>query len=176
MCSKHCPVLALPGFHLDFCIDADASSLGVGPVLHQQEHPITFFCKALGMRHQSLFIYEKETSAALLAVKKWHPYLVGRRFRIRTDRQSLRFLSDQHAITPFQQKWVANTNVVVDALSRQPSSLEGQLLQMVGSSVISRLFTQCSFLGRMIPSSASYVSSSNTDPPLLLSTHGMVDS
>ncbi|KAG8485931.1 hypothetical protein CXB51_019282 [Gossypium anomalum] len=43
--------------------------------------------------------------AVLLAVKKWHPYVVGRRFQIRTDQQSLKILADRQAITPFQQRW-----------------------------------------------------------------------
>lgn len=30
----------------------------------------------LGIKHQALSIYDKKTLAALLAVKKWHPYLV----------------------------------------------------------------------------------------------------
>lgn len=72
--------------------------------------------------------------AVLLAVRKWHAYLVGCHFKISTDHQSLRFLSDQVAITPFQLRWVAKmlgynfevsyrkgiNNKVADALSRQP--------------------------------------------------------
>lgn len=79
--------------------------------------------------------------AALLAVKKWHPYLVGRHFIIKIDHQSLKFLSKQQAIIPFQQRWVAKMlgydysimyrrgtqNVVVDALSRKPNVEETQL-------------------------------------------------
>lgn len=53
------------------------------------------------MRHQSLSIYEKEILVVLLDVRKWHACLVGRHFKIRTDHNSLRSLSDQVAITPF---------------------------------------------------------------------------
>lgn len=83
----------------------------------------------------------------LLAVKKWHSYLVGRPFVIKMDHQSLKFLLEQQAITPYQQKWVAKMlgydysivyrkgaqNVVADALSRKPSELEHQLLQCEGN-------------------------------------------
>lgn len=88
-------------------MDTDASGIGVGAVLQQQGRPVAFFSKALGIRHQALSIYEKEMLAVLLAVRKWHTYLAGRYFKIQTDHQSLRFLSDQAAITPFQQRWVA---------------------------------------------------------------------
>lgn len=65
---------------------------------------MAYFSKGLGVRHQTLSIYEKEMLAVLLAIKKWHSYFVGRYFKIRTDHQSLRFLADQVAVTPFQQK------------------------------------------------------------------------
>lgn len=75
------PVLALPDFELDFYVDADASRTSVGVVLQQQEQHVAFFSKGLRVRHQALSIYEKE----MLAVKKWHSYLVVRHFKIRTD-------------------------------------------------------------------------------------------
>lgn len=128
------PVLVLPNFQLEFTVDTDTSGFGIGAVLQQQGRPVAFFSKALGVRHQALSIYEKKMLAVLLAVRKWHTYLVGRHFKIRTDHQSLRFLSNQMVITPFQQCWVAKmlgydfevsylkgiNNRVADALSRQP--------------------------------------------------------
>lgn len=64
--------------------------------------PIALFSKALGVKHQTLSIYDKKKPFVLLAVKKWHSYLVGRRFSIRIDYQSLRFLSDKQPVTPYQ--------------------------------------------------------------------------
>ncbi|KAA3484985.1 Integrase, catalytic core [Gossypium australe] len=59
---------------------------------------------ALGIKHQAFSIYDKEMLVVLLAVKKWHSYLVRRRFHIRADHQSLRFLSNRQAITLYKQK------------------------------------------------------------------------
>lgn len=87
-------MLTLPKFQEPFCVDADASGQGVEAVLQQKGKPIAFFSKGLGVRHQTLSIYEKEMLVVLLEVKKWHFYLVGRPFLIRTDHQSLRFLSN----------------------------------------------------------------------------------
>ncbi|KAG8495472.1 hypothetical protein CXB51_013116 [Gossypium anomalum] len=150
------PVLVLPNFQLEFTVNTDASGTGVGAVLQQQGRPVAFFSKALGIRHQALSIYKKEMLAVLLAVRKWHTYLVGRHFKIRTDHQSLRFLSDQVAITPLQQRWVAKmlgcnfevsyrkgiNNKVADALSCQPQLEQCQCFQVSISSAISGLLEQ----------------------------------
>lgn len=85
-------MLVLPNFQLEFTVDTDVSGGGIGAVLQQQGRPIAFFSKALGVRHRALSIYEKEMLVVLLAVRKWHAYLVGRHFKIRIDHQSLRFL------------------------------------------------------------------------------------
>lgn len=79
----------LPNFQLEFTVDTDACATRIGAVLQQQGRPVAYFNKALGVRHQALSIYENEMLAILLAVKKWHAYLVGRHFKIRTDHQSL---------------------------------------------------------------------------------------
>lgn len=127
-------------------METDASGHGIGAVLQQNGKPVAFFSKALGVKNQALSIYNKEMMAVFLAVKKWHSYLVGRNFIIKTDHQSLKFLSEQQAITPYQQKWVAKMlgydysivyrkgtqNAVADALSRKPIASEGQLFQCEG--------------------------------------------
>ncbi|KAL4385004.1 hypothetical protein GQ457_15G026090 [Hibiscus cannabinus] len=150
------PVLALPDFNEEFIVETNASALGVGAVLVQKGKPLAFFSKGLGIRHQGLSIYEKEMLAALLAVKKWSPYLLGRHFKIKTDHQSLKFLTDQQAITPSQQKWVVkmlgydfevvyrsdSQNKVADVLSRNPSF--GGCQTMAVSSVTSELFKKIS--------------------------------
>ncbi|GMI67908.1 hypothetical protein HRI_000460100 [Hibiscus trionum] len=73
--------------------------------------------------------------AALVAVKKWSNYLIGKHFKIRTDYQSLRFLTENQVVTPTQQKWVIKmmgydfevcykkgiNNTIADALSRRPT-------------------------------------------------------
>ena len=77
-------------------------------------------------------MYEKELMA-LEAIQHWRPYLVGRRFQVRTDQHSLKHLLQQPITTPAQQNWVAKLlgydfeivyrlgkfNCVVDALSRR---------------------------------------------------------
>lgn len=45
------PVLALPDFSKPFTIHTDASQFGVGAILMQQDHPLTFLSRALGPKN-----------------------------------------------------------------------------------------------------------------------------
>lgn len=70
----------------------------------------------------------------MVAIQKWKHYLLGHKFKVRTDQQALKHLLEQKAGTPFQQKWITNLlgfdfsveyhsgkgNKVADALSRLP--------------------------------------------------------
>ena len=64
------------------------------------------------------------------ALAKFRQYLVGNRFRVRTDHNSLRFFLEQKKLQERKQKWISNiqsdyfdieyvkgkNNVVVDSL------------------------------------------------------------
>jgi hypothetical protein len=90
------PVLALPDFTQPFVIETDACDKGVGVVLAQNGHPISFFSKALSVSNQRLSTYEKEFLVVLMAVDKWHNYLNRHLFMIQIDRKSLYHLQDQN--------------------------------------------------------------------------------
>jgi len=127
------PVLALPNFTQAFVIECDASGVGIGAVLMQEQRPIAFLSKALKGRALHMSTYEKELFALVTAVQKWRPYLLGQTFVVKTDQQSLKFLLEQKVGTPFQQKWITkllgysftveykkgSDNRVADALSRR---------------------------------------------------------
>lgn len=55
---------------------------------------------------QSESTYIREMYAITEAVKKWRQYLLGTKFKIYTDQQSLRHLLTQSIQTPAQQKWL----------------------------------------------------------------------
>lgn len=98
------PVLALPNFARPFCIETDASTVGIGAVLTQDSHPLAYISRALGPKSKGLSTYEKEYMAVLMAVQQWRQYLQFAEFTIYIDQQSLVQLTDQRLHTPWQQK------------------------------------------------------------------------
>ncbi|KAI5334926.1 hypothetical protein L3X38_025059 [Prunus dulcis] len=130
------PVLALPDFNKLFIVECDASGSGIGGVLMQEKRPVAFFSHALQGKTLFLSTYEKEMMALVFAVQKWRPYLLGRKFVVRTDQRSLRHLWEQKITTTAQEKWLVKfmgydftieykkgkENLVADALSRRNAS------------------------------------------------------
>lgn len=52
--SKVAAMLGWPDFSRDFVVETDASEVGIGAVLSQNNHPISFISKALAEKHKSL--------------------------------------------------------------------------------------------------------------------------
>lgn len=129
------PVLAIPDFSKQFHIQTDASEAGVGAVLLQDGHPLSFISKALGPRTRGLSTYEKEYLAILVAIDHWRAYLQHSEFIIFTDQRSLMHVTEQRLHTPWQMKLYTKlvglqyriiykrgtSNMDVDALSRHPA-------------------------------------------------------
>ena len=65
------PVLHLPDLELKFVIETDASNIGIGAVLMQQGHPISYFSQKLGPRLRVASTYIKKLHAIVDAVQTW---------------------------------------------------------------------------------------------------------
>jgi hypothetical protein len=99
-------VLALPDFTKTFVLECEASGKGIGTVLMQAGRPLAFTIKQLSEKNLGKPIYEKEMLTILHAVELWRPYLLGQRFQIKTDHQSLKYFLEQCISSQEQQKWV----------------------------------------------------------------------
>lgn len=99
------PVLRLPNFSIPFVMETDASNTRIGTVLMQEEQPVAFFSKKMGLRMKGKSAYLKEL-VVTEAVKKWRQYLLGSFFVIRTDHRSLKELFQQVIQTLEQQYYI----------------------------------------------------------------------
>ncbi|KAK3745260.1 hypothetical protein QZH41_010890 [Actinostola sp. cb2023] len=90
------PVLAYPTSKDPFILDTDASNIGLGAVLSQvqdgEEKVIAYYSKSLSKAERNYCVARKELLAIVNAVKRFHHYLYGRPFLVRTDHGALRWL------------------------------------------------------------------------------------
>lgn len=98
----------------------------------QQGRPLAYYNSALCPRNAALSTYEKEALAILEALKRWRHYLLGNELIIKTDQQSLKFITGQKITEGVQHKLMMKLlefnfkiqykkgveNKVADALSR----------------------------------------------------------
>ena len=70
-------------------MDIDASDEGLGVVLSQEqnsnERVLAYASRTLSVTERNYSITRKELPAVIFGLKKFRPYLIGRRFVIRTD-------------------------------------------------------------------------------------------
>jgi transposase InsO family protein len=105
------PVLMIFDPDLPVELHTDASSDGYGAVLFQKKdsklHPIEYYSKRTTKPESAYHSYELETLAVVNAVKHFRHFLVGRRFTVITDCNSLKAARTKHDLTPRAQRWWA---------------------------------------------------------------------
>jgi hypothetical protein len=129
-------LMRFPDFSQPFVLVCDASDCQIGSVLLQQFdsalQPIYYYSHALDTQQRQYSVTEKECLAMVLSIKRFHVYLHGRFFIIRTDHRALVWLyrcKDQFSKllrwSLFLQQYQflivygkGEHNVVADALSR----------------------------------------------------------
>ena len=72
----------------------------------QNHHPIAFESRKLKNYESHYSIYDKEMLAILYALTKFRHYLVGSKFKIKTDLNSLKYFLEQKELNECQHKWV----------------------------------------------------------------------
>ena len=132
---SNCPILALPDFSMPFVIECDASGEGIGVALKKGQHPIAFEIKNLQLREKCYSIYDKEILAIMHALAKFRQYLVGNKFVVKIDHNSIRDFLTQKDLNEREKKWArkikyydidieyvkGKNKIVADALSQRLS-------------------------------------------------------
>ena len=90
------PILAHPDFSQSFILDVDACDQSIGGVISQvineEERPVAFASRTLTKTERSYCVTRKEMLALVNFVKHFKHYLYGRKFLVRTDHSSLKWL------------------------------------------------------------------------------------
>ena len=76
----------------------DASVVGIGAVLLQDNRPIAFFSEKVGEARSEWSVYELEFFAVVRTLKDWEHYLIQREFVLYTDHQALKHINNQVSI------------------------------------------------------------------------------
>ena len=127
------PVLTQPTSGKEYTLYSDASSIGLGCVLMQDEKVVAYASRQLKSHEQNYPTHYLELAAVVFALKIWRHYLYGEKCRIFTDHKSLKYLLTQKELNLRQRRWLelfkdydciidyhpGKANVVADALSRK---------------------------------------------------------
>ena len=77
----------------DFILNVDASDKGIGGILHQMQgahkRVIAYASRSLNKAEKNYCVTEKELLAVRYFIEYFRQYLLGRRFRVRSDHQAL---------------------------------------------------------------------------------------
>jgi hypothetical protein len=128
------PILRVPDMEKNFTFYMDALKKGLGAMLMQDGGVIAYASRKLKKHEEIYTIHDLELAAVMLALKLWRHYLVGRKFELKMDHQSLKHLFTQRDLNARKRRWSefmseynfgisyikGKENVVADALRRRP--------------------------------------------------------
>ena len=131
------PILIYPDFSKPFILETDASTVGLGAVLAQEDkyginRAVAYASRLLNKAELNYSATELECLAIVWATEQFKPYLYGRKFQIQCDHNPLVFIDNMKNKTSRVSRWRYNLaeydyeivykkgsmNAKADALSR----------------------------------------------------------
>lgn len=140
------PILRQPDLSRQFIVEVDASDVGVGAVLSQQQegklHLCAYFSRRLSPAEQNYDIGDRELLAIKLTLEEWRHWLEGATepFIVWTDHKNLEYIRSAKRLNALHARWAlfftrfcftityrpGSRNVKPDALSRQFTASDDQ--------------------------------------------------
>ena len=110
-CLTEAPILGMPTSNGMFIVDTDASNVGVGAVLSQQQENsevvLAYASRTMNKAERNYDTTRKELLAVIFAFKTFKQYLLGRHFLVRTDHSALRWLRKTPEPMAQLARWLA---------------------------------------------------------------------
>ena len=104
------PILGLPWDEGEFIVNTDASEHAVLAVLSQiqddEERVIAYYSKLYSRIETTYYTSRKELLAVVEALRQFRPYILGRRFRVRSDHAALRYFDKAQNFIGQQARWL----------------------------------------------------------------------
>lgn len=120
------PILAYPVPHCDFILDTDASNVGIGSVLSQvqngKECVISYGSKKLDKVQQRYSVTRRELLAVVTFIHQYRHFLLGRRFLLRTDHGSLKWLFSFKDPQGQLARWIETLSQYTFTIEHRPGS------------------------------------------------------
>ncbi|GFU72507.1 retrovirus-related Pol polyprotein from transposon opus [Trichonephila clavipes] len=130
------PIFKFPDFKKPFELFTDASSIGVGAVLNQEQRPVVFASRTLSAAEMNYTVTEREREclAVVWALNKFRTYLGSLPIKVITDHAALTHLTTGKNLSNRMSIWAlklgefnlewehrpATQNTIADVLSRNP--------------------------------------------------------
>ena len=141
------PVLAYADFSKPFILNTDASSVGLGAVLYQEfdgrERVVAYASRGLRKNERNYPAHKLEFLALKWAVvDKFHDYLYGNKFLVRTDNNPLTYAFTTAKLDALSHRWIAalstynftikyrsgKLNIEADFFSRPPDDSSERIM------------------------------------------------
>ena len=100
------PVLTQPTSGKEYTLNSDASGIGLGCVLMQDEKVVAYASRQLKPHQYNYSTHDLELAAVVFALKIWQHYLYGEKCRFYTDHKSLKYLLMQKELNLRQRRWL----------------------------------------------------------------------
>jgi hypothetical protein len=131
------PILKIADPNKDYVVCTDACKEGLGGVLSQEGFVFCYESRKLKEHDKNYATHDLELAAIIHTLRKWRHYIMGKRVKLRTDHNSLKYLFDHPTLNARQIRWLeflceydfdikhinGKENKVVNALSRKVHEL-----------------------------------------------------